>query len=218
MPSSDTTSDNPAVKSDGVSQLIPSEENPFQDQVFISKISSQGYVSLSNANIGDAIDEDWLLAKEPVSKDNQYSCRIYYRNESDIFRLSLAQYFQDGSSREVFLTQAHSTARSIWANWYETKIGPVLVLVVETDPHNEYLLVLSPHTTGTSFNVDFHYFSPPHATLLLEHVHIDEESVRITDDCILSYDIQWSPQVRGISKTEHLVVPLVVGAEALKYE
>lgn len=187
------------------------------DRVFLSEIDSLGYVKLSGSTRGGVDTGNWVLAEETVSKEGKFACRVYYRKESDSFKLAIAQYFQDGTSCEVSLAQDNASARFVWSNWYETKIGPFLVLLVAPDPHDEYLLVISPDTRGTGLQARFHYFSPPHASPLLEHVHIDKESVCITEDGILSYDARWSSQIRGVSRKEHLDIPLVIGFEALKW-
>lgn len=217
MPSHDTSSNNENTTSNTATCAESFQTEVFRDRVFLSEIDSLGHTKLSVSDFGDVDTDGWYLAKETVSKDRKFACRVYYRKESDTFKLALAQYFQNGTSSEISLAQDKAIARFVWSNWYETKIGPFLALLVAPNPHNEYLMVVSPDSRGTDLQARFHYFSPPHASPLLEHTHIDKETVCITDDCILSYDVSWSPQKRGVSKNEHLTIPLVVGIEALKY-
>lgn len=99
--------------------------------------------------------------------------------------------------------------RGIVPRWFKTFAGDVLVFYVQNDTHATSLFVVRPNVVGNSVTAQLLYFSAPSfAEDYYDHRYVDEKSISVAYDGILTYTMWCSSQDGLRDRTYNVSVPL----------
>lgn len=99
--------------------------------------------------------------------------------------------------------------RGIVPHWFKTFAGDVLVFYVQNDTHATSLFAVRPDVVGNSVTVQLLYFSAPSFVEdFYDHRYVDEKSISVSYDGILTYTMWCSSQDGQRDRTYNVSVPL----------
>ena len=115
----------------------------------------------------------------------------------------------DGAIKGVLRLVDGKDIRGIVPHWFKTFAGDVLVFYVQNDTHATSLFAVRPNVAGNSVMAQLLYFSAPSFLEdYYDHRYVDEKSIGVTHDGILSYTMWCSSQDGKRDRTYNVSVPL----------
>ena len=115
----------------------------------------------------------------------------------------------DGAVKGVLRLVDGKDIRGIVPHWFKTFAGDVLVFYVQNDTHATSLFAVRPNVAGNSVMAQLLYFSAPSFLEdYYDHRYVDEKSIVVTHDGILSYTMWCSSQDGKRNRTYNVSVPL----------
>ena len=115
----------------------------------------------------------------------------------------------DGAVKGVLRLVDGKDIRGIVPHWFKTFAGDVLVFYVQNDTHATSLFAVRPNVSGNSVMVQLLYFSAPSfAEDYYDHRYVNEKSIGVTHDGILTYTMWCSSQDGKRDRTYNVSVPL----------
>ena len=132
-------------------------------------------------------------------------------DESGVWNVDIIALADDGAARGVLRLVDGNEIRGIVPYWFKTFAGDVLLLYVQNDTHATSLLAVLPNSLGDAVTAKLLYFSAPSfADDFYDHRYVEEKSVKVSYDGILTYTMWCDAQDRKSERTYNVSVPIVV--------
>ncbi len=132
-------------------------------------------------------------------------------DESGVWNVDIIALADDGTARGVLRLVDGKEMRGITPYWFKTFAGDVLVLYVQNDTHATSLLAVLPNSFGDTVTAKLLYFSAPSfADDFYDHRHVEEKSVKVSYDGILTYTMWCDAQEGKSNRTYNVSIPIAI--------
>ena len=123
--------------------------------------------------------------------------------------VDIVAFAEDGTATDSLRVVNNKDIRGIEPYWFRTFAGDMLVFYVQNDTHASSLFAVRPAVYGGRVSAQLLYFSAPSfVENYYDHRYVDENSIKVSFDGILTYTMWCSSQDGKSERTYNVSVPL----------
>ena len=123
--------------------------------------------------------------------------------------VDIVAFAEDGTATDTLRFVNNKDIRGIVPYWFKTFAGDLLVFYVQNDTHASSLFAVRPTVYGGRVSAQLLYFSAPSfVENYYDHRYVDENSIKVSFDGILTYTMWCSSQDGKSERTYNVSVPL----------
>ena len=123
--------------------------------------------------------------------------------------VDIVAFAEDGTATDSLRVVNNKDIRGIEPYWFRTFAGDMLVFYVQNDTHASSLFAVRPAVYGGRVSAQLLYFSAPSfVENYYDHRYVDENSIKVSFDGILTYTMWCSCQDGKSERTYNVSVPL----------